>query len=70
MRLLYGIMNSARINAVLAEMPPEEIGEVLWYVEVFEGTGMSRQEADEWRRRIVAWQRFLALDSPTATPSS
>jgi len=39
-------------------------------VEVFEKTGMSREEADEWRRRIVAWQRFLALDLPTATPSS
>ncbi len=54
-------MNASRMNAVLAEMTPEEIGQALWYVEVFEKVGMSRQEADEWRRRIVAWQRFLAL---------
>ncbi len=63
-------MNPNRMNAVLAEMTPEETGEALWYVEVFEKVGMSRQEADEWRRRIVAWQRFLALDPHTATPSS
>jgi hypothetical protein len=31
---------------------------------------MSRQEADEWRRRTVAWQRFLALNPHSATPSS
>ncbi len=68
-RILPG-MNAARMNAVLAEMTLEEIGEVLWYVEVFEKAGMSRQEADEWKRRIVAWQRFLALDLHSATPSS
>ena len=53
-----------------AEMTPEEIENALWYVEVFEKVGMSRQEADEWRRRIVAWQRFLALNPHTAAPSS
>ena len=62
-------MDSARINAVLTEMTAEEISEALWYVEVFERTGMSHMEADEWRRRIVARQRFLALDPHTATPS-
>jgi len=58
------------MNAVLAEMTPGEVPEALWLVDLFEKTGMSPQEADEWRRRIVAWQRFLALDPPTATPSS
>ncbi len=54
-------MTTIKFNALMAEMTPEEIGEALWYVEVFEWTGISRQEADEWRRRIVAWQRFLGL---------
>ncbi len=62
-------MNASRMNAVLAEMTPEEIGEALWYVEVFEKVGMSRQEADEWRRRIVAWQRFLSLGSAPTNPT-
>ena len=44
-------MTTIKFNALMAEMTPEEIGEALWYVEVFERTGMSRQEADEWRRR-------------------
>ena len=43
-------MTTIKFNALMAEMTPEEIGEALWYVEVFERTGMSRQEADQWRR--------------------
>ena len=63
-------MNASRMNAVLAEMTLEEVAEALWYVELFENVGMSHQETNEWRRRIVAWQRFLALDPHTATPGS
>jgi hypothetical protein len=51
------------MNAVLAEMKPEELRDALWILQVCErGGGTSAEEAAEWRRRIVAWQAFLVLD--------
>ncbi len=57
-------MNTARIEATLTTMTPQEIREALRFVDACERYGtMSRQMADEWRRRIVARQRFLKLAS-------
>ena len=56
-------MDTSRINTLLAEMTPQEIHNALWYVAVFERAGMTQAEADEWRRRILAWQDYLGLDS-------
>ena len=57
-------MTSATVNEVLARMTPEEIRDGLWFLDVCERSGnMDQEEADEWRRRILARQRFLALDT-------
>jgi len=43
-------------------MTPAEIRDDLWLVGVIEDWGsMTQVEADEWRRRILARQRFLGL---------
>jgi hypothetical protein len=56
-------MNTARIDATLAQLKDDEITEARWFVEVCERFGTMRQaEADEWRRRIVARQALLELD--------
>ena len=50
----------------MARMTPEEIEDGLWFVDGCECNGnMDRAEADEWRRRILARQRFLELDTET-----
>ena len=43
-------------------MTPEEIRKADWFISVFEKTGMSQEEADEWRLRIGAWQRLYELE--------
>jgi len=56
-------MYPAKMNELLARMKPEEIRDGLWMIGVFEDWGsMSAEEADEWRRRMVARQRFLEPD--------
>jgi hypothetical protein len=44
-------------------MTPEEVHDALRFVEICErGGGTPPEEADEWRRRILAWQGFLGLE--------
>ena len=59
----------AKMNDLLTRMTPDEIQDGFWLVGVFERWGsMNQSEADEWRRRIIARQRFLDLD-PSQSPS-
>jgi hypothetical protein len=52
-----------KMNAVLAEMTPDEMRNAPWFVTVFARSGrMTVLEADEWHRRIEAWNRYLCLD--------
>ncbi len=53
---------SERIEALIGIMTPDEIRDGLRFVEVLErGGSLTPQEAHEWRRRILARQRFLEL---------
>ena len=62
-------MDAAKMNAILALLTPDEIEDALRFVEICErGGGTPTEEADEWRRRVLAWQGFLGLDSTTGTP--
>lgn len=54
-------MDPARIDARLATMTPEEIAVAMWMIDVFDSWNMTRDEADEWRRRIRARWEFLGL---------
>ena len=48
--------------AVLELMTPEEVGDALWFVDVMERPApIDAEEAETWRRRIVAWRRFGLL---------
>ena len=59
-------MDTQLIDAVISSMTPEEVRDGLRMVSLFERWGsMSQAEADEWRRRIAAWEQFLAMDSPS-----
>lgn len=51
-------MDAQEMDALLAEMTPSELKYADRYIEFFESAGMPQDEADEWRRRILAWQRF------------
>jgi len=56
-------MDSSPIRQLVGLVAHDEIHVGLWLVGVFEDWGtMSAHEADEWRRRILARQRFLALE--------
>jgi hypothetical protein len=56
------VVNTARIDATLAQLTADEIAETHWFIEVCERFGTMRPaEADEWRRRIVARRAFLDL---------
>ena len=62
-------MSPAKMNATLSLLTPDEIDDALRFVEICErGGGTPSVEADEWRRRILAWRGFLGLDSTTDTP--
>jgi hypothetical protein len=51
------------MNTTLALLSPTEIEDALRFVEICErGGGTPPEEADEWRRRILAWQAFLGLE--------
>jgi len=55
------------IDRTLDLLTPEEIQQALWFVAVCERKGtMRRAAADEWRRRILARQRFLELEGTSA----
>ena len=60
----------ATTNELLARKKPEEIGDGLWMIGVFERWGsMTQAEADEWRRRFLARQQFLTLPDYPADSS-
>jgi hypothetical protein len=39
------------MNFILSTMPPEEVHDAMWMIDVFERWNMPQEEADEWRRR-------------------
>jgi len=53
------------MERLLSLMRPEEIRDALRWIDTFERGGMPQKEADEWRRRILARQQFLELDTET-----
>ena len=54
-------------DAILALMQPDEVPDALRFVAVLERGGrMGLEEADEWRRRILARQAFLELRDDAA----
>ena len=55
-------MGPAEMNATLALLTPDEVDDALRFVEVCERGGTPIEEADEWRRRILAWQAFLGVE--------
>jgi hypothetical protein len=62
-------MNREAIDSVLAEMTPEELAKADRYIHFFVWVGsMTDDEAAEWRRRILAWQRFV-LDRGPSPPN-
>ena len=50
---------------MLAGMTASELKYADRYIEFFESAGMPQDEADEWRRRILAWQRFKLGPKPS-----
>jgi hypothetical protein len=57
------VTTPTHIDAILAEMKPEEVHGCLWMINVFERSNMPPDEANEWRRRILARQRFMQVGS-------
>ena len=59
------------MDATLDLLTPDEVADALRFVAVMErGQHMTRAEADEWRRRIVATGRFrLGGDSSRSNES-
>jgi len=56
-------MDATAIDNILSLLTPAEVAEALRFVDAWERWGtLSAEEADEWRRRIVAKHRFQALD--------
>ena len=54
-------MDAAGMDAILAYLRLDEIRDALWLIDLFERWNMSPEEADEWRRRILAREPFLEL---------
>ena len=51
--------DTAKMNAVLADMRADEVPDMLKYLPLFVRNGtMSEDEAAEWKLRILAWQQF------------
>ena len=56
-------MTTTTINALMAEMDPEEIQAIPRFVDTWLRAGwMDEAEADEWPRHCDAWQAFLGLN--------
>ena len=50
------------MDAALAELTREELARAPYWVYLVEQAGgMDEEEADVWRRRIVAWQAYLRV---------
>jgi hypothetical protein len=62
-------MEPATMDALLSEMTPGELKYADRCIEFLERAGMPADEADELRRRILAWQRFT-LDMGRSSPDS
>ena len=58
-------MDVQEIDEMLAGMTASELKYADRYIEFFESAGMPQDEADEWRRRILAWQRFKLGPKPS-----
>ena len=59
-------MKPERMEALIDLLAPDEIREGLFLLGVAQRwENMPQAEADEWRRRIIARQEFLALDEGT-----
>ena len=55
--------NPAHMDSILELLKREDAQDALWFVDVCERNGnMNQPEGDEWRRRILARQRFLKLE--------
>jgi hypothetical protein len=54
-------MNTARIEKTLSILTPDEMRDALLFIDLCENRTMNTVEADEWRRRIWARQKFLEL---------
>ena len=53
-------MDPVKIDTILDLLTLGELGNAMWYIRVWERAEfMEAAEADEWRRRIVAWQQFV-----------
>jgi hypothetical protein len=61
-------MDRATMDALLAEMSAGELKYADRCIEFLERAGMPEDEADELRRRILAWQRFK-LDRQRSLPT-
>ena len=62
-------MDAAKINALMAEMTPEEVRIIPRLVDAWLGAGwMEPAEAVEWRLRALAWAEYHDI-SPETDPS-
>jgi hypothetical protein len=59
-------MDFAGMDRILDQLTAEEIGAVLWMIATLERWDSPLGEADDWRLRLVARQRFLELDGTMA----
>ena len=57
-----------RMDRILALLTPAQVQDALWMVDVFESWDMPAEEADEWRRRIVAWEGCVECPSEHLLP--
>jgi len=63
-------MDPTRIAGLVSRMTPPELRDALWFVDACERTGtMTAEDADEWRRRILARRAFLGLESVSTATS-
>ena len=62
-------MDGSKLNALFAEMTPDEIEFIPRGVDTWLDAGwMDEAEADEWRRHCDAWQAFVGLDHQPPNP--
>ena len=59
------VTTTTRIDAILSTMKPREGPELLRAVDLL---FQDQDEADEWRQRILTWERFLDLQESADSP--
>ena len=58
-------MDALTMDRLLAELTADELAAASEYLHLFARSGSMRpSEADEWRRRMLAWGAFAADDLP------